>query len=268
MSAPSPSPNIYSQLTDLSEAFRNVFDAMHAQGADTATALKIEEMIRMFSLQSFMPGVASAQMPPMTNPWLESMKNLTATSPNFAQGASAQLPALGISREYQEDFAELSKCQLNYASALQDYISVFQIFSRDTSEKFITLISEMDAESDFDSLCRKWIDLCEDEFQKLAFTDQYAQTYGKLIDCHVRLTRQMQIIDDKFCRLRGQPSRQEMEQIHRDNQQKETEIRQLQQTVAELEKKIHTTRPKTAKRTSNKRPAAQGSSRRRTSKKS
>jgi len=269
VSAPQPplTPDIYSQMTQLSEAFRNVFDSMQNQGADAAAKLRMEEMIRLFSLQSFMPGAVSAQVPFATNPWLDSMKSL-GTLQDFTQGGSAQLPALGISREYHEDVVELARRQREYASALNEYASVFQIFSRDASQKFMSLANEMDAQSDFDAFCRKWIDVCEAEFQKLAFTDEYAKTYGNLIDSHVRLTQQMQRMDDKLSRLRGQPSRQEMEQIHRDIQQKDGEIRQLQRTVAELEKKISTAAPKTARRTAKKRPTAQGACRRRTAKKS
>ena len=201
------------------------------QGIGNAGQHQLEEMVRLFSVQSFLPGMHSNSPFTQTSAsWMPAFDHSLTQAPS--------LPALGIGREYHEDCNTLLELNLEYANAVKDYQNILHDFSRTVSEKFTSSIDELDEQADFDAVCRLWIDCCEKEFQKIAFTDSYAQAYGNMIDAFVRVLAQYKKMRGNYSTPLSEPSREELDEVHQNSLNAKSDITQLRHRITELEQEI------------------------------
>ena len=231
---PAVSP-IYSQLYELGNAFRSMYDTVQTQGASSVNRQQLDEMIKSFAFNPFIAGLP-VSTPTQNNPWVNPFP--TGSSAPTWNASMVQMPALGIGREYQEDWTLLLKYQQEYASALQGYVNIFQGFTRSAGEQFIQSISNTDEELGFEDMYRKWIDCCEVEFEKVAFTSEYAVCFGKLIDSYIRLLQHQNKIQEKTSRSQGQPTRSELDRLHQQNSQANSQIDRLNETIRDLQLRL------------------------------
>ncbi len=231
---PTASP-IYSQLYELGNAFRSMYDTVQTQGASSVNRQQLDEMIKSFTFNPFIAGLP-ASTATQNNPWGNPF--LAASNTPAWNASMVQMPALGIGREYQEDWTLLLKYQQEYASSLQGYVNIFQGFTQSAGEQFIQSISNADEELGFEDMYRKWIDCCEVEFEKVAFTSEYAVCFGKLIDSYIRLLQHQIRVKEKISRSQGQPTRSELDRLHQHNSQANSQIDRLNETIRDLQLRL------------------------------
>lgn len=241
-SLPGFTPPLFNQLFDLSNVMRTIQQAAPNQTADTAQMRQLEEIIRSFSAVPLFAGLPGASVP-QQNPWTSffNIGNSGAMTPTW-NPQNANAPALGIGREFQEDWTKMMALRLKYDNATQEFRGLFDDFVRKASENFVSSLSDVKDQQDFRSLCRKWIDCCEDEFQLIAKTPEYSTRLGKMINTHLRLMQHSNEMQEKLAALHGYPSRGELDNLHQKNVQTQAKIEELENKIHQLESKL---KPKT-----------------------
>ncbi len=258
-----PASSVYAQMYELGNAFRSMFEAGQAPSDQATRQQQIEQMVRQFTINPILPNFPSMTEFTNINPWqhfLDQSKTLMGSA-----STGGQPPALGIGREYQEDWAEFLRLQQEYDTALREFTAVFEKFTLGASERFIGSISDIDENTGFEDVCRQWIDCCDDEFQKIASTEDYCNAYGNLINAYMRLLRHGTKMQEQWAAMTGQPTRTELNNLHLKNKQASTEIENLNLKIQNLEK--HLERAQTSpRRQASKKPSAPGKSATRTKK--
>ena len=248
---PQASP-VYAQMHELGNVFRSIFETMQAQSQQPFNPLQLEQMVRQFTINPILPNFPSPMMQTSQNPWQQFFDpNRTWSDPGTSM---KQPPALGIGREYQEDWTEYLKLQREYDTALREFLEIFQKFTSSAAERFVESLSDIDENTGFEDVCRQWIDCCDSEFLKVAVTPEYCTAYGNLINAYLRLLHHSSKMQEQFSTMMGQPTRTELDDLHLKNRQAKTEIEELNQKVQDLEKRLQ--RSQTNKRKQPSRKAA------------
>lgn len=225
-------PPVYTQLQEFGNAFHSFLEVFQKQSIGAEQLPGMDQMLRHFSANPLLQPFMSTQPMSQMAPWLQQSNIQT----DFLQ--LKQPPALGISREWQEDWTLLLEYQRKYDEALKSYSRIFQNFTQNATERFIKSSTKLDDKAGFDFLCRKWIDSCEEEFQKIAATSEYTTAFARVINCYVRVLQQNKKIQEKVARLQSQPTRSELDALHRKVADKSAEIDLLNATVQELKHQI------------------------------
>ncbi len=233
-----PSPQ--QQVSEFFQALYPVYESYLKQGIDYINQRQIEDLARLFALNPILAAMPASTPSIPANP-LSNWFDTWPSPPSFNSQASV-LPALGITREYQEDWATWSKLQTEFRSAYAEYLELFQAFGQNVGEKLTAVIGSSEHAHDFDQLCRKWIAICESEFQKIAITAEYSRRLAKLIDSSMRLQQQSNRIQEKFSQLLGYPSRTELNELHKSNSKFSTEIETMRLEIEHLKQTIETLR--------------------------
>ncbi len=246
----SPPSSVYAQMHELGNAFRSMFEAGQDPSDHAVRQQQMEQMVRQFTMNPILPNFPSMTEFTNLNPWqqfFDQSKTLMGSTSTVGQP-----PALGIGREYQEDWTEFLRLQREYESAFREFTAVFEKFTIGASERFIESLSEVDENTGFEDVCRRWIDCCDDEFQNIAGTKDYCVAYGNLINAYLRLLRHGTKMQEQLTGMMGQPTRSELDSIHLKNRQAGTEIESLNLKIKDLEKRLESVQTSQRKQTSRK----------------
>ena len=248
--APSMQP-VYAQMYELGNAFRSICESMQGQTPSTINPQQLEQMVRQFSfnpvLQTFPQAPALGQV---NNPWGQFFDSGKAFQNWNLQ--TGQPPALGIGREFQEDWSKWVQLNQEYDSATRAFMDIFQSFVRNAIERFMQSVSGIEEAVEFEAVVRDWIDCCDNEFQQVASQPEYAGKYGRMINSYLRLLQHSNKMQEQFQTMQGQPTRTELDRLHQALKQARTEIDTLQEKVRELATPSKQARPAPAKRTTRK----------------
>ncbi len=231
---------------------------MQNQGSDSLNFENFEELLKSSSFFSPLPNIPLAQNPFQMPNWPQVQGFVPSIPPT-----PGNIPALGLYREWQEDFTHLMLLQQQLAECQKNYIELFSKFSQNVTDRLKSQLTEVDQQDlTFDLFCRVWIDCCEDEFQVISSSSAYSKAYGALIDATMRLLQHSYLMQDKNARINNIPTRSEIAQLHasqamlKDHETKLHErIGQLEEQIGELKRgrmvktRTSTTRKKTVAKT-------------------
>ena len=232
-SPPPPAQN-FGHVNQFDNAFRSFHEALQTQSMG---ALGSNYFANLLKTCSFNPMQHAAQF----NQPFGQMPQMPAMPPNanFATPSHENLPALGIAREWQEDFAKLMTLQQENAAAQQKFLELFSNYSANVGERVKNELNDIDLENlTFEQLCRIWIDCCEEEFQIIASSKQYAIAYGASLNASMRIRRQTDRMLEKSARLQNMPTRKEIDALHRSRAQANERESQLLQRIDQLEREV------------------------------
>lgn len=246
VSPPNLTPPVFTQLFDLGKLMQSMQGEMQQPVPGVANMQQLEDLIRAFSTVPMQSAFPAAVLPQM-NPW-SNLPDWNTLSTSTWNNQPPNAPALGITREYQEDWQRLISLRQDYEAATQSFGELFRDFARKASEKFASLVTEEYLESDFDTLCRQWIDCCENEFQAIANTPEFASRLGDVINSNLKMMRLSHRMQENLTQLQGLPTRGELDSLHQKNMAAQEKIAALEQRLQQLEAK-QKTKPKGAPRT-------------------
>ncbi len=232
-----PIPPVFAQLFDLSKFISSMANPTNNPLLNQFNTKFLEDLIQNFSLQPFLSNF------PQTSAFLQNYQPLNTS--NLQNPAIAwlsnlpQAPALGITREFQEDWTELSRLMHRYEISQREFIKLLQSFVQSATESYTSILTNATELQDFDALCRKWIDCCEVEFQKISSTEDYSVKFGQMINDQLRLMRHYANIQENQAKLNRQPTRTELDELHRKNAEAIARIAQLEKTVEKLSDKTN-----------------------------
>lgn len=179
------------------------------------------------------------------------------------------VPALGYTREVQEQGQEMVRLALEYQRALQAYGMAFRELGMETLSRLQKRLTEraerQDPVTSLRGLYDLWVDCSEEAYLELVSTDSYAEVYGRMVNALMALKHHGRNLVDEVVGAMGLPTRHGLSTLQQRQQELRREVvalhrelaamRSLQGELAELRREVESLRVK-APRGGNPRPRA------------
>jgi class III poly(R)-hydroxyalkanoic acid synthase PhaE subunit len=233
---------------------------------DTAWKLPFDTWSRTFSSTSLFPGDFLERFKPEA--WTAVADDMHRNLERFLS-----VPGLGYTREWQEQGQEFARLGLDYQRALQEYAALFRrlnVEAFDRLQKKLHHLADVGKPvTTLRGLYDAWVDASEAAYLDLAATDEYAETYGRLVNALMALKRQGRTMVDETAGAMGMPTRQGFNTLQRRHQELRREVASMRAQLAEakaglaqvakLRNEVEQLRGKGATRGRRNRPKAKGS---------
>ncbi len=188
------------------------------------------------------------------------------------------VPALGYTREAQEQGQEMVRLALEYQRALQAYGMAFRGLGMETFNRLQQRLAERGERREpvttLRSLYDLWVDASEEAYLELVSTDSYAEVYGRMVNALMAFKHHGRNMVDEAVGAMGLPTRHGLNTLQRRQQELRREVvalrrelegvRTVQRELAELRVELDglrtrrprpaTPRPRAAKKKARHRP--------------
>ena len=226
--------------------------------------LPVDHWQRIFSSMSFMPGDFLQGLNTLDlNHMDKSMKE------HLDQFISA--PGVGHMRERQGQYQELNSLWINYLTALQEYMEAHNQIAIKSIERMQSCFGNQETEGNQLNSIRDiydlWIDCCEDVYADSVNSDEYVEIYGNIVNALMALKRHSRMMVDETLGALNMPTRAEINTLHerfhqewRENKKLRSELENIKDQLAAMNKPKPAARRTTARKTSAKSSTAATSS--------
>ncbi len=156
-------------------------------------------------------------------------------------------PGVGPDRETHEQQRKLLRLWMDYHRAYQDYIEAHHRVAKEAVERLTQkMIERAEAGEPLQSMREVydlWIDCAEDAYADFAYSEEYQEVYGRLINSLMALKQETRNLVDDFATSLGLPSSKGFDTVLKRLQEMRREIRKLQHNkspdeTAELREEI------------------------------
>lgn len=151
-------------------------------------------------------------------------------------------PALGYSRESQEQGQEMVRLTLDYQQTTMAYAMVFRDLGTETFNRVQQrLTSQADGQEPvltLRALYDVWVDASEEAYLELVSTESYAETYGKMVNALMALKHHGREVMDQAVGAVGLPTRAGMATLQKRQQELRRETVALRRELAELREQV------------------------------
>lgn len=162
---------------------------------------------------------------------------LGASTLQHALQGALSTPAVGYTREMQEDWQEWASLWLEHAQALQKYEQLLMGVGNRTVEKMgaqiLGLVKEGKGIESMRQAYDLWIDCAEDAYGALAQSSEFMETQAKLTNTLMAVKRQEQQMVEQALAVYDLPTRTEMDTAHERIHQLRRELRKLRHALEE-----------------------------------
>ena len=162
--------------------------------------------------------------------WQEPLQKILAT------------PALGLHRESQERWQQLSGLAANYQERLTAYLKAFAQQGLDAVDKLrqqiCTLREQNKSIQSLRELYGLWVDANESTYAEFAMSDKYQSTYGEMINALMALKQGVNQELQEWYKVMGIPTQQDFNDALKKQQALRRENRELRQQLTTLNRKV------------------------------
>lgn len=202
-----------------------------AQGALAFWGLPLDTWRRVSSAFSTLPG-----------DFLGGLKNEGVSHLHAGVERSLSAPALGYTREWQEQVQHGARLWLDYQKAQQDYAELLGHVNSAALERLTARLEKMaEAGEQVDNLrgvYDLWVDASEDAYAEVVATTGYAERHGRMVNALMAWKHHAQLMSEEFTTAANLPGKREMDTAHRRIQALRREVNELRETVATLQARI------------------------------
>ncbi len=149
------------------------------------------------------------------------------------------VPAVGYSRESQEQYQILAQRQMDYMAATQAYQMAFGKLGMESTKGFQTALQERVKEgkpiSSLRELYDQWVEMSEAAYAEFVMTEEYQTLYGRLVNTLLALKQQMARMVDQTLEAMHMPTHAEIstlqcrqQELRRDNLKMHKELKAIQ----------------------------------------
>lgn len=125
------------------------------------------------------------------------------------------IPAVGYTREAQDQYQLLLRLMLEYMETLQEYSVNFARVGVRATERFRQRLAEGGAPVDsLRTLYDFWVDAFEEIYGEYIMSEEYAQLHARLGNALVAVKRQGSLIVDEVLEGMNMPTRRELNSLH------------------------------------------------------
>jgi poly[(R)-3-hydroxyalkanoate] polymerase subunit PhaE len=157
----------------------------------------------------------------------------------FADGLHRDLerflsvPALGYTREVQEQGQEMVRLALEYHRALQAYGMAFRDLGMDALNRLQRRLAERrEPITTLRGLYDLWVDCSEEAYLELVSTDSYAEVYGRMVNALMALKHHGRNMVDEVVGAMGMPTRHGLNTLQQRQQELRREVVALRRELA------------------------------------
>jgi len=185
--------------------------------------------------------LSSMQVPEVS---LDQIPGYTLGRDQFMRALAA--PAMGLSRERQEQLQLLSERMLEYFEALRAYKLAFAKNGLRSVEALAVRFNEMAHEEEeiksLRALYDIWVEVNEDTYDKFAMSNEYQVVYGDMVNSLMAVRKEMNKLAEDNYRAMNLPTRSDLDavaqralQAQRENRALKRELKRLAQQVESLQ---------------------------------
>ena len=170
------------------------------------------------------------------------------------------VPALGYTREVQEQGQEMVRLGLEYHRALQAYGMAFRDLGMDALNRLQRRLAERadrrEPITTLRGLYDLWVDCSEEAYLELVSTDSYAEVYGRMVNALMALKHHGRNMVDEVVGAMGLPTRHGLNTLHQRQQELRREVVALRRELESLKAKSPrgSSRPRAAAKKPRRRP--------------
>jgi class III poly(R)-hydroxyalkanoic acid synthase PhaE subunit len=128
------------------------------------------------------------------------------------------IPAVGYTRESQEQFQILGQRQMDYAAATQAYQMAFGKLGMTTTQRFQQALKDRTKEgkpiTSLRELYDQWVEMSEAAYAEFVMTEEYQGLYGQLVNTLLALKQQMARMVDQTLEALHMPTHAEIGRAH------------------------------------------------------
>jgi len=155
------------------------------------------------------------------------------------------IPAVGYTRESQEQYQVLAQRQMDYMSAMQAYQAAFGKLGFETTKGFQQSLQERAKDgkpiSSLRELYDQWVEMSEAAYAEFVMTQEYQSLYGRLVNTLLALKQQMARMVDQTLEAMHMPTHAEIstlqcrqQELRRDNLKLHKEVKGMQAQIDAL----------------------------------
>lgn len=155
------------------------------------------------------------------------------------------IPAVGYTRESQEQYQTLAQRQMDYLAATQAYQMAFGKLGAETARKFQEALQSRAKEdkpiSSLRELYDQWVEMSEAAYTEFVMTEEYQKLYGQLVNSLLALKQQMARMVDGALEAMHMPTHAEIstlqcrqQELRRENLRLRKEIKEINQQLADI----------------------------------
>jgi class III poly(R)-hydroxyalkanoic acid synthase PhaE subunit len=159
------------------------------------------------------------------------------------------IPAVGYTREAQEQYQILAQRQMDYLSAMQAYQAAFGKLGMETTRHFQQSLQDRAKEgkpiSSLRELYDQWVEMSEAAYAEFVMTQEYQTLYGRLVNTLLAMKQQMARMVDQTLEAMHMPTHAEIstlqcrqQELRRDNLKLHKELKALQAQLEALRKTL------------------------------
>jgi class III poly(R)-hydroxyalkanoic acid synthase PhaE subunit len=221
---------MWGDWSQMGAAFRpdGLFKTDQFKGLNTFMDLPMDTWNRLAANVMPMPGgFGHAFQPGGTQPMQDQMNKFLST------------PAVGYSRESQEQFQVLAQRQMDYMSATQAYQMAFGKLGMESAKGFQAALQARVKEgkpiSSLRELYDQWVEMSEANYAEFVMTPEYQALYGRLVNSLMALKQQTARMVDQTLEAMNMPTHVEIttlqcrqQELRRDNLKLHKELKSIQ----------------------------------------
>lgn len=158
-------------------------------------------------------------------------------------------PAVGYSRESQEQFQVLAQRQMEYLAATQAYQMAFGKLGMESAKGFQAALQERAKEgkpiSSLRELYDQWVEMSEANYAEFVMTQEYQTLYGRLVNSLMALKQQTARMVDQTLEAMNMPTHVEIttlqcrqQELRRDNLKLHKELKSMQAQLEAMRQSI------------------------------
>ncbi|MDD3518399.1 MAG: class III poly(R)-hydroxyalkanoic acid synthase subunit PhaE [Chromatiales bacterium] len=154
------------------------------------------------------------------------------------------IPAVGYTREAQEQHQTLARLMLDYQQALREFQLGLSQSGLEAVEDFRRLLTERAASEDAEPLTSVrqiydlWVDACENAYATYAQSDEYAERYGRMVNALMALKRQGARLVDEQLEAMNMPTRREVSTLQKRLHETRREQHALRAEIERLNERL------------------------------
>jgi class III poly(R)-hydroxyalkanoic acid synthase PhaE subunit len=193
---------------------------------------------------------------PLPGDFLQGLQPDTSKDIHARLDRFLSVPAVGYSRESQQQYQHLGRLVLDYQKAMHEYTAAMSRLGMRSVERMRAKLDEAEQPvTSVRGLYNLWVDACEEEYAELTMSEEYAEIYGRMVNALMALKRQgAQMVDETLEGL-NMPTRREVNTLHRRLQEMRRELRALRSALDEKTAAAPAAKPKAKRATAPKRTA-------------
>jgi polyhydroxyalkanoate synthase subunit PhaE len=165
------------------------------------------------------------------------------------------VPALGYTREAQEQGQEMVRLALEYQRAAQAYAMAFRNLGMETYNRLQQRLAERaerrESVTTLRGLYDLWVDAAEEAYLELVSTEAYAEVYGRMVNALMAVKHHGRNMVDEAVGAMGLPTRHGLATLQRRQQELRREVTALRRELEALRSQPPRTaapRPRVAKK--------------------